>query len=206
MSIQPKLKICRGSGKAKGFDGCGKPTLHRVYGLGKMCGCYSKWLLNTDAGKLKLSKAIGNVQKPRLELEKAEKERKTRSALKQAHNHTKILVHAYVRERDKYKPCISCGCNWHPDFQAGHHYKAELYETLKYDLDNISGQCVKCNIRKDGNFSEYALRLPNRIGIERYNILVGKAEIDKQQSKVWTVENLKEIQQKIKSLTIGNAD
>lgn len=49
-----KEKPCKGTGIAKGY-GCGVKTYHRIYGLGKMCGCYSGWLLNTDAGKLKLT-------------------------------------------------------------------------------------------------------------------------------------------------------
>ena len=200
--MTPKEKKCLGQGIAKGY-GCGAMTAvqNRVYGLGKMCGCYSDWLLNSENGKIKLSKALSHVQKPRLELEKAEKEKSTRSKLQQTHNHTKILVHGYIRERDKYKPCISCDCAWNKDFQAGHHYKAELYETLKYHLDNISGQCRQCNLRKDGNFLEYSLRLPNRIGIENYQNLVKLAEIDKQASKVHTIESLLEIQKQIKLLT-----
>ena len=197
-----KEKACKGQGIAKGY-GCGAITSvqNRVYGLGKMCGCYSDWLLNSENGKIKMSKALNHVQKPRIEFEKAETEKKTRSKLKQTHNHTKILVHAYVRERDKYLPCISCGCQWHSDFQAGHFFKAELYETLKYHLHNISGQCQQCNLRKDGNHSEYSLRLPNRIGIENYQNLVKLAEIDKQASKVWDIDSLLEIQKQIKQLT-----
>lgn len=54
--IEIKPKPCNGTGLAKGY-GCGHKTIHRIYGLGKMCGCYSNWLLNSEAGKLKLQKA-----------------------------------------------------------------------------------------------------------------------------------------------------
>lgn len=200
--MTPKEKKCLGQGIAKGY-GCGAMTAvqNRVYGLGKMCGCYSDWLLNTDAGKLKMQRAIIKVSKPRLELEKAEKEKSTRSKLKQTHNHTKILVHAYVRERDKGKPCVSCGADWKPDFQAGHFFSANSFETLKYNLDNINGQCQGCNLFNEGNHENYALRLPNRIGVENYQNLVKLAEIDKQASKVHTIESLLEIQKQIKLLT-----
>ena len=197
-----KEKQCKGQGIAKGY-GCGAITSvqNRVYGLGKMCGCYSDWLLNSENGKIKMSKALNHVQKPRLEFEKAETEKKTRSKLKQTHNHTKILVHAYVRERDKGKPCVSCGADWKPDFQCGHHYPAGSFETLKYHLDNLHGQCQGCNLYNSGNFENYALRLPNRIGIENYQNLVKLAEIDKQASKVWNIDSLLEIQKQIKQLT-----
>lgn len=194
-----KEKPCKGIGVAKGY-GCGVKTIHRVHGLGKMCGCYSKWLLNTDAGRLKLERATLKVQKPRLELEKAEKERKTTTVLKKALKVTKIVVHAFVRLRDKGKPCISCGEPWREDFQAGHYHKAELYETLKFHLDNIHGQCVGCNIREAGNLEQYNINLPLRIGQERFNKLQELAQIDKHQSKVWNPENLKKIRETIKSL------
>jgi len=202
------VKKCKGSGLAKGY-GCGLPLkyyenngikkYHAVHGLCK-ANCYSDWLLNSDNGKIKLSKSILKVQKPRLGMEQAESERKERTALKKAHDITKILVHYHVRERDKGKPCVSCDVEWNPDFQAGHFYKSENYETLKYHTDNINGQCVRCNIFLDGNFDSYSLNLPKRIGQEPYNALVKLAEIDKQFSKVWNVDNLKEIRNKIKAL------
>lgn len=203
MSIPLKSKPCKGTGQAHGY-GCGIPTPYRTYGLGKMCGCYSDWLLNSDAGKVKLYKALNKVQKPRLELEKAQTERKTSSSLKNALKSTKDLVHEYVRLRDKGLPCISCGEPWHSDFQACHYHKAELYETLRFNLDNIHGGCIGCNLYKDGNLEQYNINLPFRIGQKRYNDLMKLAQVDKHYSKVWNLENLRmirlEIKQKIKEL------
>jgi len=196
-----KEKKCKGQGIAFGF-GCGKMTKveNRVYGLGKMCGCYSNWLLNSANGKIKMQQSILKVQKPRLEFEKAEKDLKEKKGISGALLVTKTLVHAYVRERDKGKPCISCGVKWNPDFQCGHHYKSETFTTLRFNLDNLAGQCVRCNIFLEGNFDNYALNLPYRIGIKKYNDLQSLASIDKQFSKVWNLENLKEIRDKIKIL------
>lgn len=196
-----KEKKCKGQGKAIGF-GCGKMTKveNRVYGLGKMCGCYSDWLLNSENGKILMQKSILKVQKPRLEFEKAEKELKEKKGISGALLVTKTLVHAYVRERDKYKPCISCGGQWNDTFQAGHFYAAGSFETLRFNLDNIHGQCEKCNLFESGNFENYSLKLPYRIGIKKYNDLQSLASIDKQFTKVWNLENLKEIRDKIKIL------
>lgn len=202
MSIPLKEKPCKGIDKAKGY-GCGKLTMHRVHGLGKMC-CYPDWLLNSDAGKAKLSKSIFKVQKPRLDFEKTEIEHKATSELNKAKKLTKTAVHAYVRQRDAGKPCISCGEPWRPDFQAGHYHKAELFETLKFNLDNIHGQCTGCNIHKDGNLEQYNINLPLRIGHERFAALQGLAQIDKHQVKVWNIENLKEIRESVKKLNICN--
>jgi protein-arginine kinase activator protein McsA len=197
--IKPKEKPCKGLGIAKGY-GCGKLTLHRVYGIGKMCGCYSNWLLNSENGKIKLNKSLLKASKPRIELEQANKDYLQKKGINGALLVTKTVLHAYVRERDKFKNCISCGCQWNDKFQAGHFYAAGSFETLKFNLDNINGQCQKCNLFDAGNFDNYALNLPNRIGLERYNELVKLAGIDKQFSKVWNLENLKEIRENIKIL------
>jgi hypothetical protein len=196
-----KQKSCKGQGKAFGY-GCGKLTNveNRIYGLGKMCGCYSDWLLNSDIGKSILQKSISNVQKPRIELEKAYKDNKEKKGINGALLVTKTLVHAYVRKRDKDKNCISCGCQWNDKFQAGHYYPGGSFETLKFHLDNINGQCEQCNLFKEGNFENYTLNLPKRIGKVRFDNLVKLAEIDKQFSKVWNLENLKEIRENIKKL------
>lgn len=200
-SIKPKEKPCKGTTAETKNLGCGKPTLHRVYGLGKMCGCYSDWLLNSEAGQIKLQKSILKVSKPRLELEQAERQHKEKKGIAGALLITKTVVHAYVRKRDKGKNCISCGCNWNDSFQCGHFYPAGSFETLKFNLDNTHGQCQKCNLYDSGNFENYALNLPNRIGVERYNELVRLASIDKQFSKVWNLQNLKEIRDNVKELS-----
>ena len=196
--LEPKEKPCKGNNSKTFGLGCGKPTKYRVYGLGKMCGCYSDFLQNTEQGKIILNKAMLKVQKPRLELQKAIKLDKDTKTLKASLINTKMQVHAYIRERDKYKPCISCGVEWNSDFQAGHHYKSETFETLKYHLHNINGQCKRCNLFLDGAFDNYSLNLPNRIGQENYNALVRLAETDKHHSKVWNVENLKEVRKLLK--------
>lgn len=123
---------------------------------------------------------------------------KEEKKLKASKINTKTQVHSYIRERDKGKPCISCGTSWNSDFQAGHHYKSETFITLRYNLDNIHGQCKRCNLHLEGAFDNYALNLPNRIGIERYNKLVELASIDKQFEKVWNLENLKEVRMLLK--------
>lgn len=195
-----KEKICKGQGVAAG-SGCGKMVnvSNRIYGLGKMC-CYANWLMTSENGKIKMQKALFKVQKPRIDLEKATKEHLEKKGIAGALLVTKTLVHAYVRKRDKDKPCISCGCNWNSDFQAGHHYSASSFTTLRFNLDNINGQCQKCNLFTEGNFDNYALNLPNRIGNERYNELVRLAGVDKQFQKVWDIENLKKIREFIRGL------
>lgn len=147
---------------------------------------------------IEYNKLVKSKQKK--EFEKVEVLHNEEKKLKASLLNTKMQVHAYVRERDKGKPCISCGVAWRDNFEAGHHYSANSFLTLKFNLDNIHGQCKFCNNFKEGNFDNYALNLPFRIGIKKYNDLQSLAAIDKQFSKVWNLENLKEIRNKIKLL------
>lgn len=191
-------KKCKGINKAISFKGCGKyiNVAFRKYGL--CLSCYAEFLTETETGKLILNKAMLKVQKPRLEMQKAIELDKDAKLLKASKINTKTQVHAYIRERDKGKNCISCGVEWNNTFQAGHFYKSETFETLKYDLHNINGQCFRCNNFLDGNFDNYSLNLANRIGQENYDNLVKLAEKDKHYQKVWNIENLKEVRNLLK--------
>ena len=164
--IKNKQKPCKGINYAKGFDSCGEIKWIHRYGLCK--DCFIKFCLTTEKGEQVMERATIKAQKPRKEMEEAFKNKRKEHNLKNSKANTKNVVHSYVRERDKGKPCISCGANWKPDFQAGHFKKAELYETLRYNLDNIHGQCPRCNLFLDGNVQKYADNLPNRIGKERF--------------------------------------
>lgn len=139
-------------------------------------------------------------EKQAVKFKEYEQENKEEKKVKAALINTRIQVHEYIRLRDKGKPCISCNTPYKSDFEAGHHYSGASYLTLKFNLDNIHGQCLYCNRFKDGRFDEYALNLPYRIGIKKYNDLQSLASIDKQFSKVWNLENLKEIREKVKKL------
>jgi hypothetical protein len=138
--------------------------------------------------------------KAKISLDSYEKEHNDEKNLKASKINTKMQVHAFVHQRDKGKECVSCGKPYEISFEAGHHYSAYSYLTLKFNLDNIHGQCKYCNRYLESNFDNYALRLPKRIGQERYNELVRLAGIDKQFEKVWNLENLKEIRDNIKQL------
>ena len=178
-------KKCKGQGKAKSVKGCGKliSVQYRKYGL--CTSCYADFILNTDYGKILLEKATLKATRPRRELEKATAEKKEYDKLSTLLKSVEAVCHKYIRERDKYKPCVSCDNQWNKGFQAGHYYKAELYSTIKFNELNINGQCQQCNLRKDGNFNEYNLRLPKRIGQEQFNEITYLAEQDKKTDFKW---------------------
>ena len=141
--------------------------------------------------------AIEYAKTKKLEQEKSLNDAKLEKAKKdtlQALKHSVMTVcHKYIRERDKSKPCISCGANWNKDFQAGHFYKAELYSNLKYDEFNINGQCRKCNLRKDGNEAGYRKGFVLRYNKDILDNLDIKAIGYKQNDFKWDRELLKEL-------------
>ncbi|UII80045.1 recombination protein NinG [Flagellimonas sp. CMM7] len=196
--MKVNLKPCKGTRpETKGY-GCGKMTVHRVYGLGKMCGCYSNWLLNSEAGKLKLKKATLKAAKPRLDLKKAEKEHKERMRLPEAIEKTQKLFNRYIRLRDTFKPCISSGILWKRDFDAGHFFPVKQYNELRFDYDNCHGQSIMDNRGNEGNFHGYAANLPLRIGDERFAELLKRGERSKRRIKKWTLHELEEIRNELK--------
>jgi len=193
-----KAKVCRGIGKAITFKGCGKITEHRKFGL--CMNCYPDFLLNTDAGKVILQKATLKSSKPRLQqeknradLQKAEKFKKDRDKLNYLLVNVRNVCHAFVRKRDEFKPCISCGTPYNTNFQAGHFYKSELFSNLRFDENNIHGQCEQCNLRKEGNESGYRVGLIQRYGQEFVNKIDALAQHYKKNTFSWDREALEEI-------------
>lgn len=202
--MKQRPKPCKGiTAETKGY-GCGEETLHRVHGLGKMCGCYADWLLNTEAGKMKMQKATLKATKSSRELKKAEKEHKERMRLPDALKRTQLLFNEYIRLRDVGKPCISSGIPWKNDFDAGHFFSVKQFSALRFDYDNCHGQSVQDNRFKEGNYQDYAVNLPLRIGEQRFAELLKRAERSKQTVKKWTLEELalirSELKKKIKEL------
>lgn len=199
--IKPKPKPCKGTSSVS-VKGCGAIVLNRKYGL--CFDCYRNWLLNTEDGKEKMNKSILKASKERRELEQVERREKDRKRITYLLNNIRNLVHKYIRLRDQGKPCISCGIPYKDNFQAGHFFKSELYSTLRFEENNIHGQCPKCNMYLEGNLNKYDENLPKRIGVDAYNNLKLKAEKDKQVDYKWNREELEEIRkyykQKIKEL------
>ena len=95
----------------------------------------------------------------------------------------------YIRLRDKGKPCISCGRPLREKYDAGHCFSVGAYPNLRFNEDNVHGQCVSCNQHKHGNVTEYTINLPKRIGYERYGALLDKRK-EPQNYSVWDVQEM----------------
>lgn len=89
-------------------------------------------------------------------------------------NDLQKVFNTYIRTRDLNKPCISCDRPLSSKFDAGHFFSVGAYPNIRFNEDNVHGQCVYCNQHLHGNVSEYAIRLPYRIGQERYDTLLLK--------------------------------
>jgi len=108
---------------------------------------------------------------------------------------------AYIRERDRDKPCVSCGVINPPittggQWDAGHFKTRGAYPELRFNEDNCHKQCKKCNggsnnhSSKAKTVSEYFEdELIKRIGIERVEALKAPHPPAK-----WTIDELKAIE------------
>jgi hypothetical protein len=97
--------------------------------------------------------------------------KKPKKPLKPKIDMEQARINKIVRERDANKPCISCGKKmegW--ELNAGHYYARSQCESLRYDLDNIHGQCSWCNSKMTEDLkipANYRKNLLERIGTER---------------------------------------
>jgi hypothetical protein len=97
------------------------------------------------------------------------------------------VFNTYIRKRDEGKPCISCG-TIKGQFHAGHYRSVGSCPELRFNEDNVHGQCATCNNHLSGNLINYRINLVQRIGIERVERLEGTNDPLK-----LTIEEIKEL-------------
>lgn len=114
---------------------------------------------------------------------------------------------AYIRERDKDKPCICCGEPLFSGevggaFDCGHYRSVGSAPHLRYDERNAHGQRKQCNRWGAGRAVDYRLGLIARIGREAVEALESDNAVKK-----WTKEELRSIRAtykaKLKALKDG---
>lgn len=139
------------------------------------------------------------VKKERKELRERKQAVKTRAEwLREA----QAEFNRYIRLRDQRLPCISCGNplrragrggRGDKGFDAGHYRTVGACSALRFDEENVHGQCVACNQHKSGNIVEYRINLRQRIG---------DVELERLEStnplRAWTIEEAKYIKAKYK--------
>ncbi|UZZ08984.1 recombination protein NinG [Ectopseudomonas mendocina] len=102
---------------------------------------------------------------------------------------------AWIRERDRLLPCISCGRHHQGKYDAGHYRTVGSNPALRFEPLNCHKQCVPCNQHKSGNIVEYRLNLVQRIGAEAVAWLEGPHE-----PKKYTIEDLQQIKAHYRAL------
>ena len=111
---------------------------------------------------------------------------------------------AFIRERDKHLPCISCGRFHNGQWHAGHYRTVGAHPELRYSELNCSKQCSVCNNHKHGNIVDYRINLSKKIGVDKLEWLEGNHE-----PKKYSIDELKEIKQyyknKLKELKNGRS-
>ena len=109
-----------------------------------------------------------------------------------------VTFNAFIRERDKGLPCISCG-TLKGQFHAGHYRSVGGFPELRFNEDNVHIQCATCNNYLSGNLIEYRKGLINKIGIEKVEALENFSQTNKM-----TISEIKEkislYKEKIKKL------
>ena len=87
-----------------------------------------------------------------------------------------IAFNAYIIERDKAYPCISCG-SYSGKASCGHYKSVGAHPELRFDEDNAHKQCwFNCNSNKSGNIINYRIGLLDRIGEARVAKIEGPHE------------------------------
>jgi hypothetical protein len=104
------------------------------------------------------------------------------------------VVNRYIRLRDEGMPCISCG--QHKKLQAGHYFAVSTHDGLRFDEDNIFGECGACNLFNQSHLIAYRDNLLERIGQERFDALYQRASNYKQFGYKFTRYELEEIRRK----------
>jgi hypothetical protein len=155
---------------------------------------------------------LARVAQAKRQAQEATKERvehaKRKEATKTKGQHTKdaqIAFNAFIRERDRDLPCVSCGRHHQGQYHAGHYRTTAAAPELRFEPLNVWKQCAPCNNHKSGNLIEYRIELVKRIGVARVEWLEGPHE-----PKRYTVEDLKaikaEYRAKLRELQRGGLD
>jgi len=108
------------------------------------------------------SQALAKWEKLERAKHKADLERiKTRAQwLREAQQ----AFNAFVRERDKDLPCISCQRHHAGQYHAGHYKSVGGNPELRFCEDNNHKQCAPCNNHLSGNIVNYRPNLIEKIG------------------------------------------
>lgn len=160
-----KIKKCKSTGKAKGFEGCGNPlkfserngikTYNAKYGL---CpSCQYKWSREDKQGKEWFEKQLELNRKKKIKEIKA-KNREEKSLNLEWDKLLQKEINSIVRTIDKGLTCLAR--NQRGQIHAGHVYARGGNQYIRYNLHNIHRQSAQSNHHQndDGLLREGVVR------------------------------------------------
>jgi len=169
-----KEKNCKGMNKAFGFDGCGKLSKYRKYGL---CpSCLSDWMSNTIIGQEYLN-SLKIKGKSILTKEKKLSDKKLKDKLIDWRDKLQSKVQEISRLIDFGQPCLAR--NYHPkQIHGGHVFSRGSNKTIALNIHNIHRQSAQSNHfqNEDGLLRE---GLINEYGNDYFEFLSGLRRITK---------------------------
>lgn len=140
---------------------------------------------------VEIAKAKQAKQKAQEATQQRVQHAKAKEAVKTKGQHAKeaqSAFNAFIRERDKDLPCISCGRHHQGQYHAGHYRSVGSSPELRFEPLNVHKQCAPCNNHKSGNVVDYRISLVKRIGVDKVEWLEGPHE-----PKRYSIEDLKTI-------------
>ena len=102
-----------------------------------------------------------------------------------------IVFNQFIRLRDKGQYCISCG---EPkELQAGHYFAVGGYDGLRFNEDNVHGECAGCNCFNESHLIGYGDNLLEKIGLVRFtNLKLNAKEYRNSNRFKWSRSDLME--------------
>lgn len=100
-----------------------------------------------------------------------------------------LEFNAFIRERDRGKPCVTCGAKWNKGHQAGHYIPAGHFWKTRFLETNCFIQCVECNQAKSGNLAIYDEIIKDLITPDQ----LAHLEAEKNKTANFTRDELKKI-------------
>lgn len=156
-----------------------------------VCGEIACALADAPAHREKARKALADLDRKQV--------RAARERLKSRADYlreTQAAFNAYIRERDRHLPCVSCGRHHQGQYHAGHYRTVGANPELRFEPLNVHKQCAPCNNHKSGDIVNYRINLVLRIGAEKVDWLEGPHE-----PKRYTIEQLQGLKSHYRALT-----
>ena len=176
--------------KPKRCKQCGKEFVPmRSTAIACSYPCAKAWV-DARNEKLKAQKA---KQEAKIERQITKERKEAIKTLRDWIQEAQIAFNAYIRYRDKDKPCICCGRplgegDVGGGYDCGHYRSTGSAPHLRFNENNAHAQRKHCNRWRAGNAVDYRLGLISRIGLDSVEELEAQNQVHK-----FTIDEVKAI-------------